>query len=362
MIKKFVLGLFAVAAFMTLPFVASPAQAQHSASRNEATRIDGFDVRPVRQAVAGRELDFTLYGSPGGTAAVKISGATAGVVLAETETGVYEGTYTIRQRDKITAKSKATANLRVGNQVASAILDEPLIGRANARRAGAGQRYGAGPRIDRFDVGDPPANLVPGEDLNLIMSGTPGGTASATIAGVRGKVLMTEIRSGVYEGTHIINRRDRIVASSVVTGHLRVGERETNAVLGQSLVAAAGQPARARQTARRCVNCGVIEAINLVEVKGEGSYLGKIAGGLAGIVIGNQIGEGNTKTVAQVAGAAGGAYVGNEIEKRVKTVKHYEVVVRLENGGTQTISYAAQPPFAVGAKVKVDGGTLTVVQ
>ena len=362
MYKKMLLGLLAAAALLPLPFFASQAQAQHSASRAEAARIDGFDVRPVRQAVAGRELDFTLYGSPGGTAAVRIGGATAGVVLSETEPGVYEGTYTIRQRDRITAKSKATANLRVGNQVASAILDEPLVGRANARRAVAGQRYAAGPKIDRFDVGNPPANLVPGEDLNLIMSGTPGGAASATIVGVKGKILLHEIREGVYEGTHFIKRRDRVSANSTVTGYLRVGERETSAVLGQSLVAAAGQPPRAREVARRCVDCGVIEAINLVEVKGEGSYLGKIAGGLAGIVIGNQIGDGNTRTVARVAGAAGGAYAGNEIEKRMKTTKHYEVVVRLENGGTQTITYVAQPPFAVGAKVKVDGGTLTVIQ
>ncbi len=362
MYKKMLMGLLAVAAFLPLPFVASQAQAQHSASRPETTRIDGFDVRPVRQAVAGRELDFTLYGSPGGTAAVRIGGATAGVVLVETETGVYEGTYTIRQRDRITAKSTATANLRVGNQVASAILDEPLIGRAYARRAGAAQRNAAGPKIERFDVGDPPANLVPGEDLNLIMSGTPGGTASATIVGVKGKILLNEIRSGVYEGTHIIKRRDRVSANSVVTGHLRVGDWVTSAVLGQSLVAAAGQPPRVRQSARRCIDCGVVEAINLVEVKGEGSYLGKIAGGLAGIVIGNQIGDGNTRTVARVAGAAGGAYAGNEIEKRMKTTKHYEVVVRLENGGTQTITYEAQPPFAVGAKVKVDNGNLTVIQ
>lgn len=361
MYKRIVLGLFALAALLPLPFVASQAQAQHAASRAEATRIDGFDVRPVRQAVAGRELDFTLYGSPGGTAAVRIGGATAGLVLVETEAGVYEGSYTIRQRDKITATSKATANLRVGNQVASAILDEPLIGRAYARRAGAGQRYASGPKIDRFDVGNPPPSLAPGEGLNLILSGTPGGVASATIVGVKGKILLNEIRNGVYEGTHIIKRRDRIAANSVVTAHLRVGERETSAVLGQSLVAASSQAPRARQVAR-CVDCGVIEAINLVEVKGEGSYLGKIAGGLAGIVIGSQIGDGSTTTVAQVAGGVGGAYVGNEIEKRVKTTKHYEVVVRLENGGTQTLTYAAQPPFAVGAKVKVDGSTLTVLQ
>lgn len=359
--NKIILGLLALATFLPLPFAANDAHAQ-GYTNSAAPRIDGFDVRPVRQATAGRELDFTLYGSPGGSAAVRIGGATAGVVLTETEAGVYEGTYTIRQRDRITDRSTATANLRVGNKVASTILDEPLIGRGNARRAGSGQRYATGPRIERFDVVDPPAGLVPGEDLNLTLSGTPGGTASATIAGVKGKVILHEVRSGAYEGTHFIKRRDRVSANSVVTGHLRVGERETTAILGQSLVAASGQPARVRTAARRCVNCGVVEAINLVEVKGEGSYLGKIAGGVAGILIGSQIGDGSTTTVAQVAGAAGGAYAGNEIEKHMKTTKHYEVVVRLENGGAQTISYTAQPSFAVGAKVKVENGALSVVQ
>jgi len=68
-----------------------------------------------------------------------------------------------------------------------------------------------------------------------------------------------------------------------------------------------------------------------------------------------------SRTVASVAGAAGGAWAGNEIEKRMKTTKHYEVVVRLENGGSQTFSYEAQPGFAVGARVKVENGTLAVI-
>ena len=105
----------------------------------------------------------------------------------------------------------------------------------------------------------------------------------------------------------------------------------------------------------------MVEAINAVEVKGEGSYLGKIAGGVVGALIGSQIGQGRGTTVAQVAGAAGGAFAGNEIEKRVKTTSHYEVVVRLENGGTQTISYETQPAYVVGARVRVDKGVLTAL-
>src|ERR1039457_2337954 len=168
--NKIVLGLLALAAFFPLPFPASQAYAEQSAFSAAAPRIDGFAVVPVAQPVPGNELVFTLYGSPGGTAAVQIDNATGGVALVETEAGVYEGTYTIRKRDRITAASVATANLRLGNRVASAILDEPLVGRASARRPGPAARSAAAPIIDRFDV-DPPMHLVAGEELILTLSG-----------------------------------------------------------------------------------------------------------------------------------------------------------------------------------------------
>jgi outer membrane lipoprotein SlyB len=359
--KKIVLGLFALAAFLPLAFPASQAHAQHPAASVAAARIDGFDVEPVVKPVPGNELAFTLYGSPGGTAAVQIDGATGSVALVETEAGVYEGTYTIRKRDRITAASTATANLRLGNRVASALLDEPLVGRVSARRPAPPMNSAAAPKIDRFDV-DPPAHLVAGEELILTLSGSPGGTASARIAGTKGKVVLNEIRTGIYEGTYTINNRDRIAADAVVTGNLRIDNRETSAVLGQSLVAGSNKQSSARHEARVCADCGVVEAINVVEVKGKGSYLGPIAGGVAGALLGSQIGHGSGTTIAELAGAAGGAYAGNEIEKRVKTTKHYEVVVHLENGGSKTFSYAAQPGFAVGTRVKVANGTLTVTK
>jgi outer membrane lipoprotein SlyB len=359
--NRIILGLFALATFLPLPFAANGALAQSSySSSTAAPRIDGFDVEPVPKAAPGNELAFTLYGSPGGTAAVKIAGATGGVVLAETEAGVYEGSYTIRKRDKITAGSTATANLRVGNNVASAILDEPLIGKATAKRAAPKGFSAAAPNIERFDV-DAPSNLSAGEELALSMSGSPGGKASARIVGVKGKVLLDETRAGVYEGRYTIKGRDRIAANSTVTGNLRLGDRETSVVLGRSLQGGTATTSRTQAVARRCATCGVVEAINLVEVKGEGTYLGKIAGGVAGVLLGSQFGDGGSRTVAQVAGGAGGAYVGNEIEKHVKSTKHYEVLVRLENGGAQTVTYATQPAFAVGAKVKVANGTLTVL-
>ncbi|MDO8788388.1 MAG: glycine zipper 2TM domain-containing protein [Sulfuritalea sp.] len=361
MYKKIVLGLIALATFLPLTFVPNEARAQHPAASAAAARIDGFDVDPVARPVPGSELVFTLYGSPGGTVAIQIGGATGSAVLVETEAGVYEGTYTIRKRDRITTASTATANLRVGNRVASAILDEPLVGRGVGKPKGRPLISAMTPKIDRFDV-DPPANLAAGEELILTLSGTPGGIASARIAGVKGKIVLSEIRAGVYEGSYTVKHRDRIAANAAVTGNLRIDNREASVVLGQSLVAGPNYQSSARQTARLCVNCGVVEAINVVEVKGQGSYLGPIAGGVAGALLGSQVGHGSSNTIATVVGAAGGAYAGSAIEKSVKTTKHYEVVVRLENGGSKTFSYAAQPGFAVGTRVKVANGTLTVVQ
>ncbi len=245
MYKKIVLGLFAVAAFFPLPYLAGEVHAQNH-SVVAAPRINGFDVQAVRKPEPGSELLFTLYGSPGGSAAVQISGATGGATLSETETGVYEGSYTIRSRDKITADSTATANLRVGNQVASTLLDEPLIGTPSGRRSSRAAAAAGAPKIDYFGI-EPPQTLRAGEELTLIMSGSRNGKASARIAGVKGKIVLEEVRSGIYEGSHTIKRRDQIEANSVVTGNLRLGDRETNAVLGQSLVAGPGYQPRPRR-------------------------------------------------------------------------------------------------------------------
>ena len=355
-------GLLAFAAFLPVTFAADPAP---------APRIDGFDVEPIAQLTAGNELAFTLYGSRGGTATVRVGGATGSLILEEVEAGVYEGTYTIARRDRITADSTATANLRLGNRVASSVLDESLVAGAAARWPGGAASASAVPRIDRFEV-DPPSRLAPGEELIFKLTGSPGASASVRIDGVKGKLALEEVGKGVYEGAYVVKNRDRIVADTVVTGNLRLGKQERSSVLGQALVERSASrsrvnakrvaaPAAAAAPVAICANCGVVEAINAIETKGDGSYIGLIAGGVAGAVLGSQVGHGQGTTVAQVIGAAGGAFAGNEIEKRMKTSTHYEVVVRLENGGTQTVSYPAQPGLKVGTRVRVENGALVQI-
>ena len=102
-----------------------------------------------------------------------------------------------------------------------------------------------------------------------------------------------------------------------------------------------------------CDNCGTVTDVKTIKKEGEASGAGAIIGGVAGGVLGHQVGSGRGKDVATVAGAAGGAYAGHQIEKSQKSTTSYQVVVRMENGATRTFSYGAPTAYKVGDKVKI---------
>ncbi len=108
----------------------------------------------------------------------------------------------------------------------------------------------------------------------------------------------------------------------------------------------------------KCVNCGRIESVREVVTRGEGSGLGAVGGAVVGGVVGNQVGGGRGKDLATVAGAVGGAVAGNEIEKRVKSTKSYEIIVRLDDGSSQTFHEMNMPTWRPGERVKVNNGTI----
>ena len=344
MLQVFALGLFSQQAF-----------GQQRQQYHVAPRIDGFNVDEVRALAPGTELNFSLYGTPGGIATLRIAGAKRNVTLSEVDAGQYEGAYTISSHDNITPQSSVTANLRLGNQVATSVLSESL-------QAGVGyhppdQVGGPLPKIDRFEA-QPSANLGGGSEVSFTLHGTPGGRAEIGIAGAEGKFLLPETRPGEYTGVYTIKRRDHITPDSAVTADLRVGDRVTSASLGRPLQASAP----AARNARRpdiCQSCGTVEAVNAVEVKGNGNYLGTIGGGVVGALLGSQVGNGSGRTAAQIAGAVGGAVAGREIERNAKKALHYEVVVRLQNGGTQIVSFENNPGYRVGERVRIVDGTLT---
>jgi len=50
---------------------------------------------------------------------------------------------------------------------------------------------------------------------------------------------------------------------------------------------------------------------------------------------------------------AGGAAVGNEIEKRVRKTRRFDVTVQFRGGGAQANSYAAERAFKTGHKLRL---------
>jgi outer membrane lipoprotein SlyB len=352
---------------LTLAPSAAHAQ-QYERDNRSGPVIRGFNVEEVRRLAPGVELHFDLYGTPGGNAVLRIDGATRNVHMTETEPGQYVGTYTIGARDNITNTSAVTANLRVGNRVATDVLAESVV-RAGAPRPNRRGDLASMPRIERFEVRGS-EDLGPGNDLGFTVFGTPGARVELSIVGARGVFFLPEVRQGEYAADYTIRRDDRIAPDSRVTATIRSDGRYTTQVLGRPLLAGAPRQVAtaaatttattAPRTARYCTNCATVEAVNVVEVSGEGNYLGTGVGAVVGGLLGNQVGGGDGRKLATVAGAVGGAMVGRNIERNQRRTQRYEVVVRYAgSGATQTLQYENDPGFRQGDAVRVNNGVLS---
>ena len=127
------------------------------------------------------------------------------------------------------------------------------------------------------------------------------------------------------------------------------------------------QPARAPEPAYRapapvaaaapvCRDCGVVDSIREIKVKGRGTGVGAVGGAVVGGLLGNMVGAGRGKALATVAGAVGGGLGGNAIEKNVRAEVEHEMVVRLNDGGTRTFKQAAPFPYHEGERVRIVNG------
>jgi outer membrane lipoprotein SlyB len=374
--KKLCAALVALVPLCSATLVVAPAQAQDRYVRDESRGpvIRGFNVDEVRRLAPGVELNFDLYGTPGGDATLRIEGADRNLHMTETQPGQYHGTYTIGSRDRIRAESSVTASLRWGNMVATNVLAESLIrdgGRVDEHRG----QLAAVPRIERFGVRGND-DIRPGNELTFTVRGTPGAKVSIAIAGARGMFFLPEVRPGEYSGVYTVRREDRLAPDSQVTATIRDHGRYSSAILGEPLLAGGRwQDGRDRdvrdardyrgdqrdnryvQDNRACADCATVTAVNVVEANGNRTGLGALGGAVVGGLLGSSVGSGSGRTAATVAGAVGGAVVGNNIEGNGgRRDLNYEVVVRYANGATQTMNYDNDPGFRVGDQVRVESG------
>ncbi|MBT9614391.1 MAG: glycine zipper 2TM domain-containing protein [Burkholderiales bacterium] len=94
-------------------------------------------------------------------------------------------------------------------------------------------------------------------------------------------------------------------------------------------------------------------------VANSGIGAGTIIGGVVGGVLGNQVGGGTGKTIATVAGVAGGALIGHEVDKnRQAKNPTYAVRVRLNNGDFQTMNLDNVGDLRVGDRVRIENNQL----
>jgi outer membrane lipoprotein SlyB len=100
----------------------------------------------------------------------------------------------------------------------------------------------------------------------------------------------------------------------------------------------------------------VVESVQAVKKKGEGSGVGAVGGAVVGGVLGHQVGGGRGKDAMTVLGAIGGGLAGNEIEKNVRAETVYTVQVRMDDGSVRTLTQKTAP--TVGARVTVDNNGL----
>jgi len=107
-----------------------------------------------------------------------------------------------------------------------------------------------------------------------------------------------------------------------------------------------------------CATCGRVSAVSVAEKAGESNAVGMIAGGVAGAVLGHQVGGGFGKDLATVAGAAGGAYAGKKIQENMDAKKVWTVRVTYPDGRSAKFDFASDPGFKAGDAVKNSGNTI----
>jgi hypothetical protein len=81
-----------------------------------------------------------------------------------------------------------------------------------------------------------------------------------------------------------------------------------------------------------CASCGTVEAVRVIEVRGD--------------------------TAPTIVGAAGGALAGNGVEKNVQKRVSYRITVRMDDGSFRTVSQPTAPAVAVGDRVRIANGAL----
>lgn len=134
--------------------------------------------------------------------------------------------------------------------------------------------------------------------------------------------------------------------------------RDAQTVYDKALASAPPQGVYGTQAQAPCADCGRVTAVTVGEQPAEGGAVGMIAGGVAGALLGNQVGGGFGKDLATMAGAVGGALAGKHLEGKMGTRRVWTVTVQYPDGRTAPFVFEQDPGLSVGTSVKNAGQTV----
>jgi outer membrane lipoprotein SlyB len=104
-----------------------------------------------------------------------------------------------------------------------------------------------------------------------------------------------------------------------------------------------------------CHDCGTVTSVTTAKVQGESNAGGLLVGGAAGALLGHQVGKGNGRDLATLAGAVGGAYAGKKVQENMNAKTVWHVQVRYEDGKSATYRFDHDPGFKNGEHVRKSG-------
>jgi hypothetical protein len=289
----------------------------HLAAPPSGVRIEGFDVEEVPALDPGAHLAFTLFGTPGAEAMVRIEGADAPLRLHETQPGIYDGVYTIGPHERIRPMAGVMSSLRLGDAVARARLEEPLVLGAPGSRDHA----------------------VP-----VVLSRTESAPAPAP-AGVPPSIATAPGAADAAPPPVIAPEADAVTppAWSPPRNALPSPFSDPRAV---------PPPVRVPRSAA-CADCAVVESVEEVRAQPHAGAVGAVIGGITGALLGNRLAGHAQREWTRVVGLIGGAVAGHAIATRSQAPLRYDVWLRWPDGTRQVRSYSSPPPYRAGDVVRV---------
>ena len=103
-----------------------------------------------------------------------------------------------------------------------------------------------------------------------------------------------------------------------------------------------------------CAECGTVNSVTARQMAGKPNIVGAVIGAIVGGVAGNQFGSGRGNTAATAGGAVVGGVVGSQVGKAGSSTV-YDIVIRMDNGTTQTLTVAATGELRSGSRVRISG-------